>query len=100
MQIIENKIWEGSKIMGRSHRPKPERLAEKLRQIRMALGLSQTEMVKRLDYTKTPLKAPEISLFENDKREPPLPILLRYARVSGVTVEEIIDDEMDLPEGF
>ena len=29
-------------------RPKPERLAEKLRQIRNTLGLSQTEMLKRL----------------------------------------------------
>lgn len=80
-----------------SARPKPERLAEKLRQIRLALGLSQSEMLKRLevedqiDYTR-------ISGYESDLREPPLMILLRYARVAGVYVEDLIDDELDLPE--
>jgi len=34
--------------MGTKPRVKPERLAEKLRQIREALGLSQSEMWRRL----------------------------------------------------
>jgi hypothetical protein len=32
-----------------------------------------------------------------DKNEPPLSILLSYARIAGVHVEDIIDDELDLP---
>ena len=86
--------------MGRSERLKPLHLAEKLKRIRAGLGLSQTEMVKKLNYTKGPLVAAEISDFENDKREPALPLLLSYARVSRISLEEIVDDDMDLPEGF
>lgn len=80
-----------------SVRPRPKRLAEKLLQIRTSLGLSQLEMLRRLgvedqiDYTT-------ISKYELDKNEPPLSILLSYARVAGVHMEDIVDDEMDLPD--
>lgn len=80
-----------------SARPRPERLAEKLLQIRLALGLSQPQMHKRLgvealiDYTK-------ISTYELGKREPPLMILLEYARAANVYVEALIDDGLDLPD--
>jgi transcriptional regulator with XRE-family HTH domain len=79
-----------------SIRPKPERLAEKLLQIRNIFGLSQSEMLKRLgvedviDYTR-------ISGYELGIREPPLMILLQYARVAGVHMEVLVDDELDLP---
>src|ERR1041384_126222 len=82
-------------LMG-SARPRPARLAEKLLQIRKALGLSQPEMLKRLgaedsiDYTT-------ISKYELDKNEPPLMILLQYARAANVIVDVLIDDELDLP---
>jgi transcriptional regulator with XRE-family HTH domain len=83
--------------MGKGARPRPERLAEKLRDIRLALGLSQTEMHARLgledevDYTN-------ISKYELGRNEPPLATLLSYARVAGVHLEDIVDDEMDLPD--
>jgi hypothetical protein len=38
-----------------------------------------------------------ISDYELDMGEPPLPMLLRYARVAGVCVDALIDDELDLP---
>lgn len=78
-------------------RPKPERLAEKLKQIRMALGLSQTEMLKRLGVEDL-ISYHRISEYESGKREPLLVILLRYARVAGVHMEVLADDELDLPE--
>jgi transcriptional regulator with XRE-family HTH domain len=78
-------------------RQKVEHLAEKLLQIRNALGLSQTEMLKRLGVEDM-ISYHRISEYELDKREPPLMILLRYARVAGVHVEALIDDELDLPE--
>jgi transcriptional regulator with XRE-family HTH domain len=84
--------------MGRSSRPKPARLAAKLLQIRGKLGITQEEMLERLDYDKSPLYASQISDFEQGKREPPLLVLLQYARVAGVTMEVLVDDEMDLPE--
>lgn len=79
-----------------STRSKPERLAEKLRQIRLALGLTQSAMVNRLrvedltDYTR-------ISGFETGIREPTLLILLQYARIANVAMEVLADDELDLP---
>ncbi|HEY6187743.1 MAG TPA: helix-turn-helix transcriptional regulator [Pyrinomonadaceae bacterium] len=81
--------------MGRSGRPKPARLAEKLLLIRQALGISQVEMVKRLDYPK--IHPAHISGYERDEREPPLPVLLRYARMVGVSTDVLIDDGLDLP---
>lgn len=83
--------------MGRAERIKPGRLAEKLRQIRLALGLSQSEMLRRLgveeliDYNK-------ISGYERGERMPPPLILLRYGKVAGVWVDVLINDELDLPE--
>lgn len=78
-------------------RPKPERLAEKLLQIRNALGLSQTEMLRRLG-AEDMIAYHRISEYELGKREPLLMILLQYARVAGVHVEDLIDDELDLPD--
>jgi transcriptional regulator with XRE-family HTH domain len=78
-------------------RPRPKRLAEKLLQIRNALGLSQTELWKRLGV-EDEISFKRISKYELDQNEPPLFILLQYARVAGVYVEDLIDDELDLPE--
>lgn len=69
-------------------RPKPERLAEKLLAIRTALGVSQPELHWRLgvehliDYTR-------ISTYERGKNEPPLMVLLEYARLANVYVEAL-----------
>ena len=77
-------------------RIRPARLAEKLLQIRNALGLSQTEMYRRLGVEEL-MPYTRISKFELDQLEPPLPVLLQYARVAGVHMEDIVDDELDLP---
>lgn len=81
--------------MGRSSRPKPARLAVKLLSIRQALGISQVEMVKLLDYPK--IHPAHVSGYERGEREPPLPVLLRYARIVRVSTDVLIDDELDLP---
>lgn len=80
-----------------SVRQRPERLAEKLFQIRNALGLSQSEMLRRLGVEDR-ITYHQISRYETGDREPPLKILLQYARVAGIYVEDLIDDELDLPE--
>lgn len=81
--------------MGQAAREKPARLGAKLLQIRTVLGLSQNEMIKRLGIVMPQFM---ISNFEHGTREPSLMVLLRYARVAGVAVEVLIDDEMDLPK--
>ena len=77
-------------------RPRPERLSEKLLQIRMGLGLSQTQLLTRLEMQEL-LHYGRISEYESGKREPTLMTILQYARIAGVHVEDIIDDELDLP---
>ena len=77
-------------------RQRAERLAEKLLQVRVVLGLSQTQIHRRLDLDDMVLYN-RISEYERGVREPPLPILLRYARLAKVNVEVLIDDELELP---
>lgn len=82
--------------MGSASRTKPARLAEKLLAIRQALNLSQSEMLSRLRCEEE-ISANHISKFELDKREPSLPVLLRYAHIAGVWIDVLVDDELDLP---
>ena len=79
-----------------SVRPRPRRLAEKLLQIRFSLRLSQKKMVKSLGV-ENQINYTNISKYELNKNEPPLEILLAYARLAQVHLEEIVDDELDLP---
>jgi len=82
--------------MGTKARRKPQRLAGKLIQIRTTLGLSQNEMIGRLSIEG--MTQNTISNYELGKREPTLMILLQYARVAGVPMEVLVDDDLDLPE--
>jgi transcriptional regulator with XRE-family HTH domain len=82
--------------MGKYPRRKPARLREKLVQIRTALGLSQNGLVRHLGLTAE-LGRETISGYELGTIEPPLPVLLVYARAANVYVDALIDDELDLP---
>ena len=74
-------------------------LGQKLLQIRKWLNLSQPEIVERLglhtDFTL-------ISMYEHDRRQPSIKILLAYARIAGIPLEQIVDDdlELQLPDGM
>jgi transcriptional regulator with XRE-family HTH domain len=79
--------------MGHKKRGKPKYLAAKLLAIRQALGASQTEMVKHLDFKVTTAR---VSEYEHGHREPNLIVLLRYAKSVGISVDALIDDDLDL----
>lgn len=86
-----------------SKRKRPERLGEKLLEIRLKLGLSQGEMMRRLGEDET--KRDYISKYERGVLEPPLAVLLDYARLISTTgggefLEALIDDSLDLPTGI
>jgi transcriptional regulator with XRE-family HTH domain len=81
--------------MGRVRRNKPLKLSHKLLAIRKRLRMSQTEMARALEL-KVHYSA--VSNFELGTREPDLLIVLRYARLAGVPMETIVDDQMGLPE--
>ncbi len=82
--------------MGTYPRLRQKRLSAKLRAIREAFGISQSEMLKRLDAEDL-IEYNRLSEFESGKREPPLLILLKYARAANVSTDVLIDDELDLP---
>ena len=83
--------------MGTKPRYRPKNLGRKLLKIRDALGLSQSEMLRRLGAEELSSTA-RISEFELDIREPSLWVLLAYGRVARIHLELIIDDEAVLPE--
>lgn len=83
--------------MGQSRRPQPALLASKLRRVRALLELSQEQMAERLRHVKSPPQPGHISEFERGRREPSLLVLVAYARLSGVPVDVLVDDNLDLP---
>jgi transcriptional regulator with XRE-family HTH domain len=62
------------------------------------MGLTQAEMFERLGDTGTRLYVGHIDDYEKDRRVPPLQVVLAYARVAGITMEQIADDNLDLPK--
>jgi transcriptional regulator with XRE-family HTH domain len=82
-------------VLGRAARKRPKRLHEKVAAIRDRLGLTQKALVESLDLGE--IDRSMISKFERGICEPPLPVLLRYARVAGICLEILIDEEADIP---
>jgi len=72
---------------------KPKHLAAKLRAVRDHLGLSQSQMMRSLGieccYTR-------ISEYERGKRMPIIQTLLLYSRLAKITINDLVDDEIDL----
>jgi transcriptional regulator with XRE-family HTH domain len=83
--------------MGRSPREHPKKLAPKLRYIRIALDLTQEQMAELLKKVKPSIQPGHVSELERGLREPTLTLLLRYARIGGIPMELLVDDELDLP---
>jgi transcriptional regulator with XRE-family HTH domain len=75
-------------------RNRPKRLAAKLLQIREALGLSQKEIAERLGIHRT---HHHISQYERGKAVPFMEVLLAYSRLANATIDQIVDDDLDLP---
>ncbi|HZH91040.1 MAG TPA: helix-turn-helix transcriptional regulator [Pyrinomonadaceae bacterium] len=83
--------------MGRSTNLRPARLAEKLLQIRLALELSQNQMIRRLGLPENFLQG-SISGYELGTRVPPLNVLRAYAEAAGVWMDVLVNDDVDIPE--
>ena len=84
--------------MGRAHRSRPRRLGEKLQLIRIRLGLTQADLIKQLAVKDEILYPSSISLFERGGREPSLLVLLAYSNLSGWSINELVDDKVDLSD--
>lgn len=80
--------------MGRGVRLRPKHLGKKLKQIREHLELSQVGMAQALNFPT--VHPTNISGYERGLREPPYPVLLKYARLMGVSTDVLIDDKEKL----
>ena len=74
----------------------PKRLGTKLRQIREALGLTQEEMLKRLDLPPV-ITQSTISAYERNAKLPPYFVLARYGDLANVWIDVLVQDAFDLP---
>lgn len=86
--------------MGSAKRMRPERLGEKMLAIRRYFDCSLSQMAKKLSNEDFVVSRTSISQYESNVREPSLPILLRYARLAGISMDVLADDKMDLPDKF
>lgn len=78
-------------------RPSPRKLPKKLALIRKRLGLSQGDMVTALKLGKRYNRV-SISGYERGEREPPLPVILKYAQLVGISTDYLINDQLSLPD--
>ncbi|HEX8288744.1 MAG TPA: helix-turn-helix transcriptional regulator [Pyrinomonadaceae bacterium] len=81
--------------MAKSARPRPAKLAKKLRDIRKSLGFSQDEMLRALGLAEKSNRS-LVSGFELGTKEPSLITLIAYADLVNVTVDAIVRDNIDL----
>ena len=81
--------------MAKAARPKPVKLAKKLKEIRVHLGFSQNEMLQALNLAEKSNRS-LISGFELGTKEPSLLTLIAYADLVDITVDTIVRDNLDL----
>lgn len=81
--------------MARGRRDRPQLLGVKLRQIRAMLNYSQNEMLKALKADDR-IDRSIVSGWERGTKEPSLLILLKYARLAGISTDTLIDDSIEL----
>ncbi len=86
--------------MGTNKAERPKRLTEKLRRIRLRLGLSQVGMAEALEKFDVKMYPGYVGSYETNARVPSLPVVLAYAKLAKISTDVIIDDERDLPKGF
>ena len=60
---------------------------DQLRAHRHLAGMSQADLAKKMGTTR-----PVVSLWENERRVPPLPRIQALAGLFGVRVDDLLDD--------
>lgn len=78
-------------------RRNPTRIGEKLLAIRRKLGLSQYQLAQRINPD---MYYGRISDYELGKRQPNVLIMLDYARLAGIHIDDLVDDEIDFNSQF
>lgn len=76
-------------------RHSPEKLPRKLLALREKLKVTQERMAELLAVDD--VTAARVGEYETGEREPDLIVVLRYARVAGVPMEALVDDQLRVP---
>jgi transcriptional regulator with XRE-family HTH domain len=86
--------------MATTRRQIPQHLGKKLKQVREHLGIkTYDEMIARLNIENASLHRASILRFENGEREPSLIVLLKYSQLAGITINDLVDDAVELVFG-
>lgn len=86
--------------MGHGKHEQPKRLAEKLFRVRMKLRLSQVGMAGALGKHGVRVYPGYIARYELGDRVPGLLTMRAYAKITGVSIDQFVDDELDLPAKY
>jgi DNA-binding XRE family transcriptional regulator len=70
-------------------------LGDKLKTIRRYLGYTQEEMAAAVGKEGVSRRA-RVHEWEKGLREPNLPCLLAYARLVGISTDDLLDDDVEL----
>ncbi len=83
--------------MGSKQLVKPNRMGEKVREIRLRLGFTQQKMFELLERHGAKIHVGYIGSYEINERIPTLLVTLAYARAVGIPMEALVDDNINLP---
>ncbi len=79
----------------------PARLAEKLLRIREKLGLSQTEMCAAIQKQNSEITMYRSYIAQYEAGRVPGPLtLLTYSKIARISLEQLVDDKLDLPAKY
>ena len=77
--------------MARYRRKSPKKLAAKMRELRLHLGMTQEEVAKHLGTDSG-----AVSRYERGLRDPSLLEVLAFSRITGVAMEVLVDDALKI----
>ena len=72
-----------------------ENLGSKLKTIRERLGYTQEEMAQAVGKAGTSRRS-RVHEWEKGLREPDLSCLLAYARLVGISTDDLLDDDIEI----